>query len=153
MAKGDIILYRTDGNRWNIAERAIVKFTRGPFVHVSIDCGDGYNIAAHPRGITKERNPIYGYVLVPTSQHCEPHAFADAWDYIHRQLGKRYGWFQIIDYAFGILGLPLYFFEKDHNDCSTLVAKYLCRLNPDYCFDNPDLVSPNDLARFFKIIQ
>ena len=150
--KGDIILYRTDGNRWNFAERAIVRFTRGPFVHVSVDCGDGTNIAAHPSGITRDSNPIAGYVLVPTSKKSDAHSFHDAWYYLERQVGKKYGWLNIIDYGLGILGLPVYFFQKDHNDCSTLVAKYLCRLNPDYCFDNPDLVSPNDLARFFKVI-
>lgn len=152
MSKGDIILYKTDGNKWNLAERAIVFFSRGPFVHVSVDCGDGTNIAAHPRGITRENNPIAGYVLVPTSRKACADSFHDAWYYLERQVGKRYGWLQIVDYAFGILGLPIYFFAKDHNDCSTLVAKYLCRLNPDYCFDNPDLISPNDLARFFKVI-
>jgi uncharacterized protein YycO len=88
----------------------------------------------------------------PVAKDVDPHTLDDAINWMHSQVGKPYGWLQIIDYGLGVLGLPIFFFQKNHNDCSTLVAKYLCRVNADDCFDEPDLISPNDIARRFKVI-
>jgi hypothetical protein len=148
--RGDLILYKSQGR---LFERFITHFTKGPFVHVSIDLGDGSNIGAHPYGITRERNPRKGFVRIALNEHVHPDDLKFAMRWLWMQVGKKYGWVNIVDSALGVLGLPIYFFQRDHNDCSTLAAKYLIRLNGEWWIDdNPDLVSPNDIARFFNII-
>jgi uncharacterized protein YycO len=148
--RGDILLFYSSGK---LPDRFVAWASKGPFVHVAVDMGNGTNIAAHPRGVGMELNPSENVIVrVPVAKGVDPHVLAEAITWLHDQVGKPYGWFQILDYGLGVLGLPVYFFVKGHNDCSTLVAKYLCRINPDDCFDEPDLISPNDLARRFHVI-
>lgn len=148
--RGDLLFYRSTG-QWY--ERFITFFSRGPFVHVSVDMGNGTNISAHPRGVGFELNPPESQIVrVPVSDGVDAHVLEEAIDWLRSQIGKPYGWLQIIDYGLGVLGLPIFFFQRGHNDCSTLVALYLCRIGDTACPDDANLVSPNDLARRLGIL-
>lgn len=150
--RGDILLFKTDGS---LSAWFISKFTHGPFVHVAIDLGDNTEIAAHPRGVS--RQDIYlnkgEMVRVPLGERANSFFLERAVGWLESQVGEPYGWVDIIDSALGILGLPIFFFERNHHDCSTLASLFINRLGLDDLYiDTPDLVSPNDLARILHIL-
>lgn len=144
--QGDILFFKSDGS---LASKLVCFFTKGPFCHVAIDLGDGTEIAAHPKGVSSNYIWANGGEMVRFSLHDKipPACLNEAIDWLKAQRGKPYGWVDILDYALGILGLPLFFFRRDHHDCSTLASLFINRLClPEHFIENPDLVSPNDLA-------
>lgn len=158
--RGDIVLCRaTDYGRGNWYDRLIAWATHGPFVHVEVDIGDSRFIGAHLSGISE-----IGAGTGPDYIYCSPQATdedisaAIAW--LRKQVGKRYGWLDIISAGLKFLGLPWFIGVPGHYDCSDLVTRYLLiardkRIIPNLSdlSDEPHLVSPNDLARAYGLID
>lgn len=151
MAYGDIILYQSDG-KWY--EWFITHFTHGPYVHCSVDMGDGTNIAAHPGGISREKNT--GGEVVSVAAQATPEDLNIAVEWLKNQIGKKYGWLDIISAGLHSIGLNIYLGTTDSMDCSDLCATYLDMLEGTkelIPFHHLDVVSPNDIARRLGILK
>lgn len=148
--RGDVLFWTADGSP---ASRVIAFFTHGPFVHVSVDQGDGTDIGAHSedgvqhhpvpddRGITKWSPPA----------GCD---IERGIRFIEGEVGNKYGWCNIINAGLAILRLPYRIARIDRYDCSSLVTRYLDHVGIDLgdLTEEPDSVSPNDLARALGVI-
>ena len=151
MAYGDILLYKT-GGKWY--EWFITKFTKGPYVHCSVDMGDGTNISAHPYGITREGN-TGAEEVVNVSSNADIDDFGLAITWLKHQIGKHYSWLDILSAGLHSIGINLYFGQDDHMDCSDLCATYLDILEgkPEIDYRHLDIVSPNDIARKLGVLK
>lgn len=160
MAKGDIVLCTAtnDGNgRWT--DNIIAWATKGPFVHVEFDIGDGRYIGAHLDGIT-EVNAYTGkgYVFAPTKSNPIDLDTAIAW--AKEEVGKQYGWVDIISAGIKFAGVPIYLGQADHYDCSDFVTRVLLIMHDQLILpklgdlaNEPHLVTPNDLARAAGVLK
>ena len=152
MARGDLILFKASGNWY---QKWITFATHGPYVHVEIDTGDGM-VGAHTKAIEFTANEQ----VKDTREHVilsvhstEPDGIEKGIAWLTKQVGKKYGWVDIISNALKFMGFPVYIGEKDHWDCSDLATRYLIHADAasplgDLAND-PGLVSPNDLGRAF----
>lgn len=155
MQAGDLIFFPTSG-RWY--ERVIIWATHGRFVHVAVAVSDSSIIAAEVWGIREEPLPAdhpsaLAFVsLSPAS----PAAAQVALAWLRAQLGKRYGWEDIFDQVFRLLRLPFYFGSSEAFDCSDLAACFAALYTNDrglmtLVLDRRETISPNDLARYYKL--
>lgn len=150
--RGDIVLVKSQG-LWY--QRIIEWATHGPYVHCEIDLGDGKFIGAHDAGITiigSATGPRYVYVT--TSLNLDDIEAGLRWAMMHE--GDRYGWSDIFDDANKVLGVPVYLGIDHWMDCSDFVTRYLiaakCAGPLGALADHPETVTPNDLARVYKLL-
>lgn len=153
--RGDVVLYKTGGS-W--MDGLIERFTSGPYVHVEIDLGNGQFIGAHNKvgdsGIVMHG----GYPGRNTATFTPPASSSDieyGLSWAIKQVGKEYGWFDIISNGIKIVGIPLEMGQPGHWDCSDFVTRYLLVARAatplGKLAENPGLVSPNDIARAYGI--
>jgi uncharacterized protein YycO len=162
MARGDLVLFKTQYNPLNISAMIITWGTKGPFVHVAIDTGDGV-VGALSSGIvyTAQANVTAkqgadGYIIPVVKQFGHPLDVEAGIEWVRAQVGKPYGWTDIISDGMKLLGLPWYIREDGHYDCSDLAARYLEKAGyilPQEMSDNTNQISPNDLARLFGVLD
>lgn len=150
--RGDLLLYRGTG-RWY--ERLIQLGTRGPYVHVEVDIGAGESVGALTGGVVRHRIPM-GAVVAPTAYRTDPARLTGAVDWLVKQAGDQYGWFDIADDVVhaAIPWAPWVSLGKTF-DCSDLATKFLWMAGyplPPAFLDGAT-VSPNDLARAVGLIR
>lgn len=160
MARGDIVLFTAtnSGNgRWT--DQIIAWATKGPYVHVELDLGNGKWVGAHLDGISEIASWVGSdHVVVPTESLPADLDTAIAW--AEAQVGKQYGWFDIISDGIKFAGIPLYLGSADHYDCSDFVTRCLILMEDKKILpglgdkaQEPHTVTPNDLARAAGIIK
>lgn len=153
MQPGDLLFFPSQG-RWY--ERIIARVTQGRFVHVAVAVDEERIIAAETWGIRLEplppERPLSSVSLSPSSKE----AAQEALRWLSLQVGKRYGWVDILDQLFRLLGLPLYLGLRGSLDCSDLAACFAAMYTNDrtlmgQVLDHRQEISPNDLARYYKL--
>lgn len=160
--RGDVLFWTPGGDT---VSRLVADLTHGPFCHVSVDMGDGTDIGAHSdggvavrhvpdsRGIT--RVPIVQLLISQNlSQREEDARIESAITLLKGEVGDKYGWCNIVNAGLNLLHLPYRINRVDRYDCSSLVTRYLAWVGVwlgDFS-EEPDSVSPNDLARALKVI-
>lgn len=155
MNRGDLILYSSSG-RWY--ERLITFATKGPWVHVAI-AGSQYTvIAARAQGISYEAAPpIDGlHTVVSMSGRATSSEIERGLDWAEQQVGKQYGWLDIVYQAIKFLWphQPFRFSEAGHYDCSDLAVRYMIQADVALppAFDDPATVTPNDIAAWAGVL-
>ena len=165
--RGDVLFWTSDGS---LASRAIALATRGPYVHVSVDLGDGRDIGAHAedgvaihqvphdRGLTKysvEHHLMRHWAEASSlnAQQFALHAIESGITFLLEEVGNQYGWNNILNNVLKLMHLPYRVSRIDRYDCSSLVTRYLTRVGVDLgdLGEAPDSVSPNDLARALQL--
>lgn len=154
---GDLVFYTTRG-RWY--ERVITAATRGPYVHVAVVDADGEHlIAALTRGITRISLP-FGSDAIYTQTHSLTASTKteDAFAWLEQQVGKRYGWSDILDQGLRLLGSPFYLSRPNALDCSDLAACFAALYSGDdklmaMVMNVRQLIAPNDLARYYGLLK
>jgi hypothetical protein len=156
MHTGDLVFYPSAG-RWY--ERVIVKATHGPYVHVAVALDATHVIAAETWGIRYELLPpdpaaLVVLPLTPASKD----AASGALFWLNAQLGKRYGWLDIVDQGLRLLGSPFYLGQTHSLDCSDLAACFAALYTNDrrlmtLVLDHRQEISPNDLARYYGLLK
>lgn len=146
--RGDILFWPA-GN--SLSDRVISWFTKGPFVHVAVDMGDGTEISAHSEdGIRRRPIPNRDDLTVYSIG-----GYAETlWGtmFLKEQIGKRYGFANVLNAILKRVRIPWRVFHVNRYDCSSLVAHYLehCRIDLS---DDDEAISPNDLARGLGLLK
>jgi hypothetical protein len=159
-----LVFYSSQG-RWY--EQIIAAATHGPFVHVAVQVdedGPGHVIAAETWGIRYELlppppspsapAPFTLFLLSPASKDAADGALA----WLNAQLGKRYGWLDILDQGLRLLNSPVYLARPNALDCSDLAACFAALYTNDrrlmtQVLDHRQLIAPNDLARYYGLLK
>lgn len=152
MKRGDLLLFKGRTNVWY--ERLICRATRGPYCHVEVAISTTSSIGAHPHGIMAcmldgSREVDVVPIAAPRIERGVTWALS--------QQGKAYGWLDIFYQGVKLL-FPhntFRFGEEGHFDCSDFATRCLIHAGvelPDSYLDTYT-VSPNDLARFYKLIK
>jgi hypothetical protein len=149
--RGDVVLFKSSGS---IPDQVIATATKGPYVHVEIDLGNGKMIGAHTNGIV-----IHDGMPGTNTTSFHPKASNSDIEYGLKwavmQAGKEYGWTDIISNGFKLVGINFDISEPGHWDCSDFVTRYLLVARAAGPLgsrsDDPGLVSPNDIARAYGI--
>lgn len=152
--RGDIVLCKaTDYGNGGWSDKIIAWATKGPWVHVEIDLGNGTYVGAHLNGISQVDASSY-----TATQSISPTATTEDIDsaisWVERQIGKQYGWIDILSAGLKFLNFPWFIGQPGHYDCSDFATRYLLIARDTKIIprlgelaDEPHLVSPNDLAR------
>jgi cell wall-associated NlpC family hydrolase len=150
VVRGDILLYPSQGHWW---EWFITTLTRGPYVHVSVDLGDGSNIAAHPSGVSRDWTGDDSWLtrVSVNTLTTDAQAVERGIKFLEAQLGKPYSWLDIVSAGLHAVGIPLFIGAVGHFDCSALVAAYLDLITPTDFTPVNDIISPNDIARALHV--
>jgi len=155
--RGDILFWTSDGSA---VSRLICTLTHGPFCHVSVDLGDGSDIGAHSDGGTQRRHVpddrgITKFHLAPPFGVVPPLNIERGIIFLTGQIGHAYGWCNILNNVLSYLGIAYRVTRLDRYDCSSLVTRYLDEVGYDLgeLGQEPDSVSPNDLARALGLIR
>jgi hypothetical protein len=169
--RGDFVLYRP--LKFNLFEWLISTITKGNFIHSEIDLGQGMFIGEHGKGITRhaadlDRIADGSAILVspfgktPTEEHHKNIEEGLAWvDSVWREAvanheTHEYGWMDLISGSLEAFGLHFVLRIKVNDwDCSDFVTRYLNVAHAAGPLGgraaDPETVSPNDLARAFKV--
>lgn len=147
--RGDLLFWPSDGS---LVSRAIALATKGPFVHVSVDLGNGSDIGAEQQGVAQHALPNTDR-LIRWSPAAEAERIEIGIHFLSGEIGNKYGYTNIVNAALKLFGLPYRLARLDRYDCSSLVTRYLEKVGVDTgdLGEEPDSVSPNDLARWLKI--
>lgn len=150
--RGDVVLFKADPK--DPTDRLISLTTKGPFVHVEIDLGNGELIGAHFDGIDRYKG-VPGSNTKSFHPPATPEDIEYAIKWAEMQVGKKYGWTDILSNGFKLLGIPLELGEPGHWDCSDFASRYLVVARASgplgRAAENPGLVSPNDIARAYRV--
>lgn len=147
--RGDLLFFPSSGS---LPDRIIASVTRGPFVHVAVDLGDGTDISAQPIGGVKVRPTIHSKPLTRLAIRGD---IERGITFLQGELGNPYGYCNVLNAGLQRLGLPYRVSRLDRYDCSSLVARYLERVGIFLgdLSEEPDSVSPNDLARALGVLK
>lgn len=150
--RGDLLFWTSDGSPLS---RLVAIATHGPYCHVSVDLGDGTDIGAHSEdGV--QRHPITGLASITRYRvEASQDAIDKGIDFLMGEIGDKYGFCNILNAGLAILHLPYRVTRLNRYDCSSLVSRYLDVLGIQTDQDiqeQPDSVSPNDLARALGVI-
>lgn len=149
--RGDIVLFKSSGS---LFDRLIQWATKGPYVHVEIDLGDGKLIGAHNEGITVSQGNR-GRHTVSFRPPASDLDLEYGCKWAELQAGKQYGWLDIISNGIKVLGIPLEVGTPGRWDCSDYATRYLVVARADRPLgskaNDPGLVSPNDIARAYGV--
>lgn len=117
--RGDVLFWTADGSP---ASRAIAFFTKGPFVHVSVDMGDCTDIGAHSEDGTQRRYIPSTCGITrwspPAGENIER-----GMTFVEGEVGNKYGWGNIVNNVLKILRIPYRISRVDRYDCSNLVRR------------------------------
>jgi hypothetical protein len=146
---GDVVLFKSSGS-WS--DRLIEWATHGPYTHVGIDFGGNRYLWADKDGL-KIHTGLGGR---DTKSFRPPGTdIQAAIKWAGDQAGKEYGWLDIVSNSLRLVGLPVYIGTPGHWDCSDFVTRYLIVAEAEGPLgvkaDDPELVSPNDIARAYGI--
>ena len=148
--RGDILFfYKTR----NIFDRIIAWATKGPFVHVEVDMGDGTGIGARDDGV--KQRPLPGESAFVRLSLPQGSRIDDGVTYMQSELGNGYGFIDIINQVLRVLHSPVFLSARDQNDSSDLVARYVLvtgGLDLGEMGEEPHMVTPNDLARIAGLL-
>ncbi len=161
--RGDFVLYRAKGG--DPFEWLISTVTKGPFIHSEIDMGDGTYIGEHGKGIT--RHPAdYGRVKEGSAVLVTPRGDLELglkwveamWrEAVANHETHEYGYLDLVTDAARAFS-PRYIIlrlKPNDWDCSDFVTRYLNMAHAagplGALAANPEIVSPNDLARAFHV--
>lgn len=166
MADGDLAFFRPA--RDDAEGRLVADLTRGPYCHVGVRVGSE-TLSAQTSGVVEQR--LGGAdLLVATGVKCLH--LADALTWLMAQVGKPYSYAavvqQAIETAWDVFHPTLSFgpitvqvpvpplaqmFQSHAFDCSSLATRFLIRGGyplPAYVVENPDILTPNALARMLQ---
>lgn len=160
--RGDFVLY--EAKPGNFVDWLISHFTNGPYVHVEIDLGSGLFVGEHGSGVTvhKMDHTIKADFVTPVS--VETGGIEAGMQWVARVIQEqqknpashRYGWLDIAVDVARVFGARLAFQKSGAWDCSHFVALYLqvaYAAGPlGKLIASPETISPNDLARAYKVI-
>lgn len=162
--RGDFVLYEKKPH--DLADWLVSWGTKGRFVHVEIDLGDGTFIGEHGKGlISHPQDAGRGCIFVsPKSNSATGIEKGLAWvetvkaeqEASHGK-AHEYGWLDIVSDAFKTLGANVILGKPGEWDCSHFVALYLqiagadAPLQSQGLMKHPETISPNDLARAFGV--
>lgn len=145
--RGDILFYKGDGT---FAGALIQWRTRGPYIHVEVDLGDGTAIGAHWQTGVSQHPVDYSRATVYTLP-TTPERIETGIQFLQSCVGDPYSVRDILNQALTVFFPHLRLSPDAHAfDCSDLVAHYVelaGGLELGLLGKTPDLVSPNDLAR------
>lgn len=161
--RGDFVLFYQMRGSWQ--EWLIAKFTNGQFIHAEVDLGDAWigmtssGMRRHaPSGLPFKTRTVHvesevGQPGIEAGLRWVERAWADAQR--SREVHE-YGWADIVSDALKALGLGILSFgRKGEWDCSDFVVRYLIEALAAGPLgtqaDDPGTVSPNDLARSYKV--
>lgn len=162
--RGDVLFWTSDGSA---VSRLIALATHGPFVHCSVDMGDGSDIGAHSDGGTQRRHVPDDRGITKVSVHdALAHQRPDLFpveltgaitrgiNFLLGELGNAYGWCNILNNVLSYLRMPYRVTRLNRYDCSSLVTRYLSVVGYELgeLGEEPDSVSPNDLARSLGLL-
>lgn len=158
MQPGDLIFYPSQGRFY---EDIIARVTHGPYVHVAVVADTDTIIAAETWGIKREPYPVpsSAYPLtIATPRPSSKEAVDVAFAWLNRQVGRQYGWVDILDQGLRLIGSPLYLGQLHSLDCSDLAACFAALYSNDrelmaMVLDHRQEISPNDLARYYSLIK
>ena len=159
--RGDVVLFR--GSK-SLPDWFIMTFTGGPFVHCEVDVGNGLWVGMSSAGMRRHTgDPRNTATIHPQSRFGQSGIdvgldWVDA-RYIEAVQNKEaheYGWWDIVSDGMKAIGLGfLTFGRKGEWNCSDFVTRYLViagAADPlGDLADNPGTVSPNDIARAFRV--
>lgn len=149
---GDILFYSSDA--W--PDRLIQWWTASPYSHCAVAVSSDQMIEALGRGVSLStiRPPAAVAAIGGT---LNPGLRDKAVVWLYRQLGCHYSYLDILGDALGrVLSPRVPFLVAPHEyDCSQLATMFLVRAGddtlPDSIADEPERVSPGDLARALDI--
>lgn len=162
--RGDFVLY--EAKPGDFGDWLISHFTKGPYVHVEIDLGGGQFVGEHGAGITVHPidHTIPSDFISPASSK-GPAGIEAGMQWVEKVIAESrndpkthtYGWRDIAADAFKLFGQRVILQKKGSWDCSHFVALYLMVAGAAGPLGSmtrePETISPNDLARAFKVIQ
>jgi hypothetical protein len=160
---GNIILYK---QRPGFIDWAIATATKGPYTHCELIIDKDRNtIGAFSDGIKYSKVPTdkTSYIRISLLT-ADPYGNQAIWEknitkgveWAIAQVGRAYGWLDIVDQAVDFLlpGNTIRLVDDAHWDCSDFLVHYLRHIG--YILPQTMMtgaaVSPNDLARMFKIL-
>ena len=149
--KLDVKIAFYKAHRGNWADKLIGWWTKGYYSHCELVVGDKW-IYANTKGIGINRlRPLdeTKWDFKEIKVELTPKQYVDFWQYVHKLEGTRYDWLGIVTSQIIKFGV--------HDDskwfCSELVTKLLSILGEERCWQvRPEDVSPNDLARLYKVM-
>lgn len=128
-------------------------------MHVAVVDRDGEHlIAALTRGITRTALP-FGPDAIYTQTHAlKAEKSDDAFAWLEQQIGKQYGWSDILDQGLRLLRSPFYLSRPNALDCSDLAACFAALYTGDdklmaMVMNERQLIAPNDLARYYGLLK
>lgn len=152
-AAGDLLLYRSSGS---LSGRIIAWRSGSPtaYVHCDIALGDGTSIEALSTGVA--RVPGHNLTLrdvYPTGAHCT--RLADGVDWLKSQVGRHYGWCDIVNAAISLV-LPNgpFLMQPNTFDCSDLCVRFLIAAGypvAESLAAVPAAIKPNDLPAIIAL--
>ena len=171
LKSGEIVLFKQP-HAWY--ERLICYATHGPYFHVAIALDSNHIIEATGKGIQVDVAPneadnaitydtidIVEYVRTAYSAY---HGLPDeieqniegALDWCQTQIGKQYGWLDIVYQGVKFLfpNNPFQITQAGHMDCSDFATRYIQHTGyplPD-AYSDPYQNTPNDIARLFNLL-
>lgn len=163
--RGDFVLY--EGKPGNFADWLIIHFSGGgPYVHCEIDLGNGLFVGEHGQGITvhKMDHTIKSDFVTPKSKEGQK-GIDLGMQWLNKVIAEaqkdqnshRYGWLDIAVDVARIFGARLTLQRTGAWDCSHFVTLYLQVADADWPLgrltQEPETVSPNDLARAYGVIK
>jgi hypothetical protein len=147
--RGDLLLFpRRPGH---LVDWAIAAATHGPYCHVAIDLGGGTILQATHEGVHLSDLPTdRRYARLSPAPGAN---VGRGLQEVLRFKGDRYGWFDILSQAFKFCGLDINLGKSRTVDCSHLAALYCLASGALDLGDlEPQMVSPNDLARCARLL-
>lgn len=156
-----LLFYRSTG-AWY--ERLIVAATcegdpSADFVHVAIIENSDSIIEAQWRGVVRSPlSDLSAHILIHSTLAASPAALQSALDGARAKIGWRYGIADIISQGLRLLRLPFTVGRLHSLDCSHLAAEFAAWASQDATLygmvcDDGCIISPNDLARYYGLVE
>ena len=175
MARGDFILWEAQAGNIGDALISTVGVPHGPYVHVSIDMGNGLYVEEHGAGLGKAayqwhrgHTSVDPRLLVPKADIEAGLAWVEGVyeEAVKNQSTHLYGWGDVFDEALKVFGhrflsLPVinqlsHVHSKTAWDCSHFCTLYLIHAGAagplGKLAETPELVAPNDLGIAFHVM-
>lgn len=152
--RGNVLLYTSDGQWYN---RLICYATSGPYCHVAVALSSTLVIEATGKGIVRSMLPLSRNVTpIDLTKYTTPERIEQALAWAEMQVGKQYGWIDILGQAIKFLAPnnPLRIGEEDRWDCSDYAARYIqhAGIILPSGWDDPYSLSPCDIGRIFGLL-
>lgn len=163
--RGDFILWEAQAGNVGDALIAHIGVPHGPYVHVSIDMGNGLYVEEHGAGLGKAayqwhrgHTNVNPKIAVPDADIEAGLAWVEAQyeEAVKNQTTHVYGWLDIADEAFKVFGHNVVLRQRGAWDCSDFCTRYLIHAHAAGPLGDlartPELVAPNDLGIAFHVM-